>query len=60
MMPNLTSLPIMEYVRRLETRVRTLQAARDRVERKTFWIGVLWGASLTAVIGWYLLRSNGG
>lgn len=54
MMPSQT--PIMQYVRDMEQKVRTLQAAKDKIERPVFWKGFVWGAGIAAVLAWYLLH----
>jgi hypothetical protein len=59
MMANSREISIMEYVRKLESKVLTLQAAQHRKDRKPFWIGVAWGAGIVAPLCWYLLRHGG-
>lgn len=60
MMPQFTSqTPIMEYVRTLENKVRTLQAAQGRVGARVFLYGFFWGVGVTAPLCWYLLRHGG-
>ena len=59
MNPNLQEIPIMEYVRRMQREVLQLRAEKGRIDRKQFWLGVLWGAGVTAPVAWYLLHHGG-
>ena len=58
-MPQFSEVPIMEYVRTLEGKVRTLQASKDRVGAWVFWRGFAWGIGVTAPVCWFLLRHGG-
>lgn len=55
---NLVQIPIMEYVRDLENRIRKYQREGIRVSRIYFWLGFFTGSVLMSGL-WFWIRSKG-
>lgn len=59
MMPNnLSQIPIMEYVRNLENKVRQYQREGLRISRIYFWVGFFTGGVIMTGL-WFWIRSKG-
>ena len=60
MMPNLSQIPIMEYVRTLENKVLKYQREGIRISRIYFWSGFFLGSVImNAIWFWIRFRSKG-
>lgn len=59
MMPNnLRQVPVMEYIRTLEERIRKYQREQGRIDKMVFWWGFLAGGIVLSIL-WFVIRLKG-